>query len=93
MHTTNHSLTSPYLFSPPLLNAWHVLFIQGQTHCVDTTITNILEGRVSYTPEKEDREAKSDSDGKTASSGNANEVSVFLMTVSQGNPVCLFVLF
>lgn len=45
----------------------------SQTHCVDTTITNILEGRVSYTPEKEDREAKSDSDGKTASSGNANE--------------------
>lgn len=48
---------------------------------------------MSYTPEKEDREAKSDSDGKTASSGNANEVSVFVTTVSQGNPVCLFVLF
>lgn len=42
----------------------------SQTHCVDTTITNILEGRVIYTPEKE---AKSDNEVKSASLGNFKE--------------------
>ncbi|KAJ7356306.1 Ancient ubiquitous protein 1 [Desmophyllum pertusum] len=39
----------------------------SRTHCVDTTITNILEGRVSYVPEKEGSEAKSASDVKSDS--------------------------
>lgn len=45
----------------------------SRTHCVDTTITNILEGRVSYIPEKEGNDAKSDSDIKSTSLGNSNE--------------------
>ena len=48
--------------------------IKGRTHCVDTTITNILEGRVSYIPEKEGNEVKSNSDVKSTSSGLSSEV-------------------
>lgn len=47
---------------------------KGRTHCVDTTITNILEGRVSYIPEKEGNEAKSTSDVQSTSSGLSSEV-------------------
>jgi len=40
----------------------------SRTHCVDTTITNILEGRVSYIPEKEGNEPKPPGDAKSTSS-------------------------
>lgn len=47
----------------------------SRTHCVDTTITNILEGRVSYIPEKEGNEVKSNSDVKSTSSGLSSETT------------------
>ncbi|XP_020623884.1 ancient ubiquitous protein 1-like [Orbicella faveolata] len=47
----------------------------SRTHCVDTTITNILEGRVSYIPEKEGNEAKSTSDVQSTSSGLSSETT------------------
>ncbi|KAL9983573.1 hypothetical protein ACROYT_G005767 [Oculina patagonica] len=48
----------------------------SRTHCVDTTITNILEGRVSYVPEKEGSEAKSASDSnRTTPSGFPKETT------------------
>ena len=51
-----------------------MFLIKGRTHCVDTTITNILEGRVIYIPEKEGNEVKSNSDVKSTSSGLSSEV-------------------
>ena len=56
------------------LNFNFLILIEGRTHCVDTTITNILEGRVSYIPEKEGNEPKPPGDGKSTSSELSGEV-------------------
>lgn len=53
---------------------YFLFLIEGHTHCVDTTITNILEGRVSYIPEKEGNETKSASNVKSTPSGLSSEV-------------------
>ena len=50
---------------------------EGRTHCVDTTITNILEGRVSYVPEKENSKTESSSDAKITPARVSNEVGIF----------------
>ena len=49
---------------------------KGRTHCVDTTITNILEGRVSYVPEKQGAEAKPSSNVNRSSP--SNEVGILI---------------
>ena len=46
----------------------------GRTHCVDTTIANILEGRVSYVPEKESNHTEIHNDVKMSSTTLSNEV-------------------
>lgn len=47
----------------------------SRTHCVDTTITNILEGRVSYVPEKENSKTESSSDAKITTARVSNETT------------------
>lgn len=51
--------------------------MKGRTHCVDTTITNILEGRVSYVPEKDRSVTKSSCDGNRSTPlGFSKEVGI-----------------
>ena len=52
------------------------LLVLGRTHCVDTTITNFLEGRVSYLPEKESSKVESSSDVNGSPTRISNEVRV-----------------
>ncbi|XP_015758529.1 PREDICTED: ancient ubiquitous protein 1-like [Acropora digitifera] len=47
----------------------------SRTHCVDTTIANILEGRVSYVPEKESNHTEINNDVKTSSTTLSNETA------------------
>lgn len=47
----------------------------SRTHCVDTTITNILEGRVSYVPEKENNKVESSRDIKSTPTRLSNETT------------------
>lgn len=52
----------------------HFFGASGRTHCVDTTIANILEGRVSYVPEKESNHTEIHNDVKMSSTSLSNEV-------------------
>lgn len=47
----------------------------SRTHCVDTTIANILEGRVSYVPEKESNHTEIHNDVKMSSTTLSNETA------------------
>lgn len=65
----------PVLCRIPVLKFLYIFIgALGRTHCVDTTIANILEGRVSYVPEKESNHTEIRGDVKINSTALSNEV-------------------
>lgn len=65
----------PLLCTTPVLQFLSIFIgASGRTHCVDTTIANILEGRVSYVPEKENNHTEMHDGVKMSSTPLSNEV-------------------